>query len=74
LLEDALDKMLDAGALAPEDRDAAATPAWAAVHGLSQLLLGPMAGLRPAERAALIEAPEPRRARADRPGLTVASG
>jgi hypothetical protein len=48
LLEDALDKMLDAGALAPEDRDAAATPAWAAVHGLSQLLLGPMAGLRPA--------------------------
>ncbi len=56
LLEDALDKMLDAGVLAPEDRDAAATAAWAAVHGLSQLLLGPMAGLPPAEREALIDA------------------
>ena len=56
LLDDALDKMLDAGVLAAADRDAAGTAAWAAVHGLSQLLLGPMAGLPPAEREALIDA------------------
>jgi AcrR family transcriptional regulator len=56
LLEDALDAMLAAGVLAPADRATAATNAWAAVHGLSQLLLGPMGGLPPAEREALIDA------------------
>jgi len=56
LLERALDGMLTAGALAPEDRTAAATTAWAAVHGLSLLLLGPMGGVPSVEREAEIEA------------------
>ena len=56
LLEQALDGMLAAGVLAAEDRLAAATAAWAAVHGLSLLLLGPMGGLPEAEREAIIEA------------------
>jgi AcrR family transcriptional regulator len=43
LLERALDGMLDAGVLDATDRDVAPTNAWAAVHGLSHLLLGPMA-------------------------------
>jgi AcrR family transcriptional regulator len=56
LLEQALDGMLDAGVLDAADRDIAATNAWAAVHGLSGLLLGPMAGQASAEREALIDA------------------
>ena len=48
--------MVAADVMAVEDRGTAATNAWASVHGLSQLLLGPMAGLPPAEREALIDA------------------
>lgn len=44
LLEQALDGMVNAGVLEPADRATAATNAWGAVHGLSMLLLGPMAG------------------------------
>ena len=47
LLEQALDGMLDAGVLDAADRNIAATNAWAAVHGLSGLLLGPLAGQDP---------------------------
>jgi len=56
LLEQALDGMLDAGVLDTADRNIAATNAWAAVHGLSGLLLGPMAGQAPSAREALIDA------------------
>jgi AcrR family transcriptional regulator len=56
LLEQALDGMLDAGVLDAADRSIAATNAWAAVHGLSALLLGPMAAQAPAAREALIDA------------------
>jgi AcrR family transcriptional regulator len=44
LLERALDDMVEAGVLDPADRVTAPITAWASVHGLSQLLLGPMAG------------------------------
>jgi len=56
LLEQALDGMVDAGVLDAADRDVAALNAWAAVHGLSGLLLGPMAGEAPAGRETLIDA------------------
>ena len=56
LLEQALDGMLDAGVLDAADRNIAATNAWAAVHGLSGLLLGPMAGEAPSARETLIDA------------------
>jgi AcrR family transcriptional regulator len=56
LLEAGLDRMLEAGVLAAEDRESAATTAWASVHGLSLLLLGPMSGLPPQQREALIDA------------------
>jgi AcrR family transcriptional regulator len=56
LLEQALDGMFDAGVLDAADRTLAATNAWAAVHGLSQLLLGPMAGEAPSARETLIDA------------------
>jgi AcrR family transcriptional regulator len=56
ILGQALDGMLDAGVLDPDDREIAATNAWAAVHGLSGLLLGPLAGQPAAEREALIDA------------------
>ena len=56
LLEQALDGMLDAGVLDAADRDIAATNAWGAVHGLSMLLLGPMAGQAPSARETLIDA------------------
>jgi hypothetical protein len=56
LLEQALDGMLDAGVLDAADRNIAATNAWAAVHGLSGLLLGPMAGQAPSARETLIDA------------------
>lgn len=51
----ALDNMVTVGALAPEDRGAAASAAWAAVHGLSYLLLGPMRAVPTATRDAIIE-------------------
>lgn len=56
LLEQSLDAMLAAGVLATADRAAAATTAWAAVHGLAGLLLGPLAGLPADGRGPLIEA------------------
>ena len=56
LLEQALDGMVDAGVLDAADRDTAALNAWAAVHGLSELLLGPMAGQAPSARETLIDA------------------
>lgn len=56
LLEQALDGMLAAGVLDEADRTIAATNAWAAVHGLSGLLLGPLAGQAPSARQTLIDA------------------
>ncbi|HEY2298730.1 MAG TPA: WHG domain-containing protein [Jatrophihabitans sp.] len=56
LLGQALDGMLDAGVLDAADRDTAATNAWGAVHGLSMLLLGPLAGQAPSAQEALIDA------------------
>lgn len=55
LLEGGLDALVGVGLLAPADRPAAATAAWASVHGLSMLLLGPLADIEPPEREALIE-------------------
>jgi AcrR family transcriptional regulator len=56
LLEQALDGMLEAGVLDAADRNIAATNAWAAVHGLSGLLLGPLAGQAPSTQESLIDA------------------
>jgi len=55
LLAQALDGMVQAGVLDAADREAAATNAWASVHGLSELLLGPLTGFSPAERETIIE-------------------
>lgn len=55
LLERALDDLVAVGLLARSDREAASTAAWSAVHGLSVLLLGPLADAPPTEREALIE-------------------
>lgn len=56
LLAQALDGMVEAKVLDAADRPAAATKAWADVHGLAELLLGPLAGQRPSEQVALIDA------------------
>jgi AcrR family transcriptional regulator len=56
LLQNALDDLVIAGLLAPEDRESAVTTAWAAVHGLSTLLLGPLGAVPRADREALIDA------------------
>lgn len=56
LLERALDRMVEVGALAAPDRTAAATLAWAVVHGLSELFLGPLREIPTAQRAGVIEA------------------
>jgi len=56
LLEQALDGMVQAGVLDAADRATAATNAWGAVHGLSMLLLGPMAGEAQSARETLITA------------------
>lgn len=56
LLERALDGMLEAGVLDAADRETAAINAWAAVHGLSELLLGPLAAETSATRDVLIDA------------------
>jgi AcrR family transcriptional regulator len=45
LLQQGLAALIDVGLLRPEDRDHAAVTAWAAVHGLSMLLLGPLSGV-----------------------------
>ena len=53
-LGDALDTMVNAGALPAEDRPGADLLAWSAVHGLATLLLtGPLRTLDPATVAAL---------------------
>jgi AcrR family transcriptional regulator len=56
LLGQALDGMVEAGVLDAEDRATAATNAWGSVHGLSMLLLGPIAENDASEREALIHA------------------
>jgi AcrR family transcriptional regulator len=56
LLHDALDGLASAELLAPEDRDAAVTMAWATVHGLSTLLLGPLAAVPAVDREPMIDA------------------
>lgn len=56
LLERALDRMVDVGVLAVADRTAAATMAWAVVHGLSELFLGPLRDVPAEQRAGVIEA------------------
>lgn len=56
LLNDILDELNAAGAIAAGDRDAATTTAWAGVHGLTLLLLGPMCGIAGPQRDQLIEA------------------
>ena len=55
LLERALDDLAAAGVLADSDREGASMLAWASVHGLSQLFLGPMADVPTPEREAIIE-------------------
>jgi AcrR family transcriptional regulator len=51
----ALDGLIGAGLMAREDREAAQTYAWAAVHGLSTLLLGPLGAVPAAEHEKIIE-------------------
>ncbi|HJQ44139.1 MAG TPA: TetR/AcrR family transcriptional regulator, partial [Jatrophihabitantaceae bacterium] len=55
LLEQALDGMLAAGVLDAEDRETAAFNAWSVVHGLSGLLLGPLAEEAGSTRDELID-------------------
>jgi len=55
ILEAALDRLVGVGAIAPADRAAAATAAWAFVHGLSELLRGPLEGVPAQWRDAAIE-------------------
>jgi AcrR family transcriptional regulator len=45
LLQQALGDLISVGLLDPSTRQQAAVTAWAAVHGLSSLLLGPMRGI-----------------------------
>ena len=56
LLNEALDGLIAAGLMAEEEKAAAGTTAWAGVHGLSTLLLGPLAEVPPAEREPMIDA------------------
>jgi AcrR family transcriptional regulator len=51
----ALDGLIGVGLMAPEDREAAQTYAWACVHGLSTLLLGPLGAVPPQEHERIIE-------------------
>jgi AcrR family transcriptional regulator len=55
LLNTALDRLVEVGVVARTDRAAAVTNAWATVHGLSVLLLGPMAAVPPAAREQVID-------------------
>lgn len=45
MLQERLDELDTAGGLGPRGRPGADTVAWAAVHGLAELLVGPLAGL-----------------------------
>ena len=56
LLGRALDGLVAAGVMAAADCPAAATMAWAMVHGLSELFLGPLQLLPEAEREGVIDA------------------
>lgn len=57
LLGAALDDLVATGAMPPDRRDGAEYPAWAAVHGLSVLLLdGPLRNLPDEERGRALEA------------------
>ncbi|BEP13499.1 TetR/AcrR family transcriptional regulator [Acidothermaceae bacterium B102] len=56
LLQVCLGELIAEGLLDPATREHAAAAAWAAVHGLSTLLLGPMSGVPLAERPAFIDA------------------
>jgi AcrR family transcriptional regulator len=51
----ALDGLIATGLMAAEDREAAQTYAWAAVHGLSTLLLGPLGAVPAQEHEKIIE-------------------
>jgi AcrR family transcriptional regulator len=55
LLERALDKMLAAGMLSPDDRGPASIASWSIVHGLSELLVGKLSDLPAPAREAVIE-------------------
>jgi AcrR family transcriptional regulator len=56
LLGQVLDELVAAGAVSPAGRQGADVACWAAVHGLSVLLLdGPLRGLPPADREAVLE-------------------
>ena len=56
LLGLARDELVEAGAVSPAGREGADVACWAAVHGLSVLLLdGPLRGLPPADREAVLE-------------------
>jgi AcrR family transcriptional regulator len=56
LLGQVLDELVEAGALSPAGREGADVACWAAVHGLSVLLLdGPLRGLPPADREAVLD-------------------
>jgi AcrR family transcriptional regulator len=55
LLEHALDDLVDAGQISAANRPAALAVAWSAVHGLSTLLLGPLAELTTDAQNAAIE-------------------
>ena len=56
LLQRALDHLSAAGLLADEDREAAVFTAWAGVHGLATLLLGPLGEVPPEAHEAVINA------------------
>ncbi len=56
LLGQVLDELVEAGAFSPANRVGADVVCWSAVHGLSVLLLdGPLRGMPPPDRAALVE-------------------
>jgi AcrR family transcriptional regulator len=55
LLQWALDGLIEVGSLDPSYREAATIHAWAVVHGLSLLLLGPLRDVPADERDAMIE-------------------
>jgi AcrR family transcriptional regulator len=56
LLGQVLDELVEAGAVSPAGREGADVACWAAVHGLSVLLLdGPLRRLPPADREAVLE-------------------
>lgn len=54
-LQQALDGLVAVDLMAPEDREAAVIYAWAAVHGLSTLLLGPLGAVPPEAHEMIID-------------------